>query len=71
MTLILAAGAMLLWSDRHSRHRKMTPPPNASVRIPVALLHSSNPQLDETRQGILDGLAAHGFRDGEQSRRAQ
>ncbi|MFM8442394.1 MAG: ABC transporter substrate-binding protein [Methylococcus sp.] len=66
-SLILLAAATLLWSDRHSRHAdSATIGAAASARIPVALLqHSSNPLLDETRQGILDEMAAHGFRDGE------
>jgi len=66
-SLILLAAATLLWSDRHSRHAdSANQRTEASMRIPVALLqHSSNPLLDETRQGILDEMAAHGFRDGE------
>ena len=65
--LILLAAAMLLWSDRHSRHAgDAKQAAKASALIPVALLqHSSNPLLDETRRGILDALDAHGFRDGE------
>ncbi len=67
LTLIVLAGAMLLWSDRHSWRRETAPPPSAAVRIPVALLvHSANPLLDETRDGVLEGLAARGYRDGEQ-----
>lgn len=66
LSLILFAAAMLLWSDRHSRHRDSRPPTSVSSHIPIALLlHSSSPVLDETRQGVLDGLAAHGFREGE------
>ncbi len=65
-TLILLAAAMLLWSDRHSRHGEAESG-QAATRIPVALLtHSSNPLLDETLAGILAGLADKGFRDGEQ-----
>jgi len=66
MSLILLAAAMLLWSDRHSRHRDSLPPTSVSSPIPIALLlHSSSPVLDETRQGVIDGLAARGFREGE------
>lgn len=65
-TLILLAAAMLLWSDRHSRHGEEESG-QAATRIPVALLtHSSNPLLDETLAGILAGLADKGFRDGEE-----
>ena len=66
LSLILMAAAMLLWSDRHSRHRDVQPPPGASSQIPIALLvHSSSPIMDETRQGVIAELAAHGFREGE------
>jgi ABC-type uncharacterized transport system substrate-binding protein len=66
LLLMFAAAAVLLWSDRHSRHGQGTFPPTAALQIPIALLqHSSNPLLDETRQGVLDGLAAKGFRDRE------
>ncbi|MFM8444381.1 MAG: ABC transporter substrate-binding protein, partial [Methylococcus sp.] len=66
-SLILLAALMLLWSDRHSRHvDRSSHGAQVSARIPVALLqHSSNPLLDETRQGLLDEMAAHGFREGE------
>ncbi|MGZ8242611.1 ABC transporter substrate-binding protein [Methylomagnum sp.] len=65
LLLIGAAAAVLLWSDRHSRQPGQPGPQAIASRIPVALLqHSSNPLLDETRQGVLDGLAEHGYRDG-------
>lgn len=65
LLLICAAAAVLLWSDRHSRQHGQPNPQAITSRIPVALLqHSSNPLLDETRQGVLDGLAEHGYRDG-------
>lgn len=61
LLLLFAVAGLLLWSDRHSRQGQAP----ASAQIPVALLtHSSNPLLDETRRGVLDGLAAQGFRDG-------
>lgn len=50
MTLIQAAGSMRLWSDRHSRHPGMAQSPNASARIPTALLRL---QLVEVRQRVL------------------
>ena len=66
ISLILVAAAMLLWSDRYSRHRGSLPPVNAAGRIPIALLlHSSSPVIDETRKGLVVGLAAHGFKEGE------
>ncbi|RQW83885.1 MAG: hypothetical protein EHM62_01375, partial [Methylococcus sp.] len=65
-TLILLAAAMLLWSDRHSRHADVEPR-QAGTPIPVALLtHSSNPLLEETQAGIMAGLADKVFRDGAQ-----
>lgn len=64
LALIGAAAAVLLGVDRHSRHVVAATASN-KARIPIAVLvHSSNPQLDETRQGVLDGLAARGYRDG-------
>ncbi|TAN50125.1 MAG: hypothetical protein EPN21_09655 [Methylococcaceae bacterium] len=62
--LIVAVAAALLWSDRHSRHSAQ--PAEAAAKIAVAILqHSSNPILDDTYKGVLDGLAAKGYRDGE------
>lgn len=67
LLLICAAAAVLLWSDRHSRQHGQPHSETIASRIPVALLqHSSNPLLDETRQGVLDGLAERGYRDGAQ-----
>lgn len=61
--LIAAAAAVLLWSDRGSRRGAA---PRQSALLPVAILqHSSNPLLDETRAGVLAGLAARGFRPGD------
>uniref|UniRef100_UPI001C3F371F ABC transporter substrate binding protein n=1 Tax=Methylogaea oryzae TaxID=1295382 RepID=UPI001C3F371F len=61
--LIVAVSAALLWSDRHSRHAAAPAP---AAKIPVAILqHSSSPLFDETYKGVLDGLAAKGYRDGE------
>src|SRR5215475_7115752 len=64
LALIVAASAVLLWSDRGSRHGGQRRA--ASTVIPIAFLqHSSNPLLDETREGVLAGLAERGFRSGE------
>lgn len=64
LALIAAASGVLLWSDRGSRHgaqRRAAP-----TLIPIAILqHSSNPLLDELREGVLAGLAGRGFRPGE------
>lgn len=63
LALIAAAGGVLLWSDRGARHggrRQQT------ERIPIAILqHSSNPLLDETRAGVMAGLAERGWRPGD------
>ena len=63
VALIVAAAAVLLWSDRANRRGAPVLPP---ALLPVAILqHSSNPLLDETRAGVLAGLAERGFRPGE------
>ena len=64
LALIVAASAVLLWADRGSRHGGQRRA--ASTLIPIAILqHSSNPLLDELREGALAGLAERGFRSGE------
>jgi ABC-type uncharacterized transport system substrate-binding protein len=64
LALIAAAGAVLLWSDRGSRHGGQRR--GASPLIPIAILqHSSNPLLDGLRDGVLTGLAERGFRPGQ------
>ncbi|MEO8604826.1 MAG: ABC transporter substrate-binding protein [bacterium] len=61
--LIAAAGAVLLWADRGARHRGQG---QGAGLMPIAILeHSSNPLLEETRQGVLAGLAERGFRAGD------
>jgi ABC-type uncharacterized transport system substrate-binding protein len=63
VALVLGAAAVLLWSDRGARQPAARRPP---ALIPIAILqHSSNPLLDETRAGVLAGLAARGFRPGD------
>lgn len=60
--LMIAAAALLLWSDRHSRNGSAL----VSAQWPIALLkHSSNPLFDDIQRGIIDALADQGFRDGE------
>lgn len=63
LLLIVAASAVLLWADRGNRHREAAA---GGGMIPIAILeHSSNPLLEETREGVLAGLAERGFRPGD------
>lgn len=61
-TLIVAASAVLLWSDldqrRHSKKR--------SVPTIATLIYASRPLLEETEQGMLDAIADAGIVDGKQ-----
>ncbi|WP_019864707.1 ABC transporter substrate-binding protein [Methylovulum miyakonense] len=64
LSLIILAAAVLLWSDRHNRDAGAALE-NPANRIPIAILqHSSNPMMDEIRQGVLDGLHSQGYDDG-------
>ena len=65
--VLLGAGALvLLFSDLHSRESARNRPENKSAAIPVALLkHASNRLLDDIERGMLEQLAAAGYRDGE------
>ncbi len=63
--LILLVATILLWSDRHSRKNQVESPQSSRQFSLALLLHSSSPVVDEAKQGVLDGLAAAGFRDGE------
>lgn len=64
LLLIFIAAAILLWSDRHNRHRDTLT--QAAAAIPIAILqHSSNPMMDEIRSGVLDGLHGKGYNDGQ------
>ena len=57
--------AILLFSDWHSRIQTPSEQQN-DQKIPIALLKvNSNLLLDEAEQGFIDGLASHGFRDGD------
>ncbi|MGR8933941.1 MAG: ABC transporter substrate-binding protein [Gammaproteobacteria bacterium] len=64
--LIVLAAAILLWSDRHNRHSRTVAqvPQNAPVALAI-LQHSSNPIMDEVRDGLLQGLKNKGFSDGQ------
>lgn len=74
LALLAAASATLLLSDLPSRQRqgengRPGVPGPAGEAIPVAILqHASNAIFEETSRGIIDGLAAHGYRDGERIR---
>ncbi|MDO9105902.1 MAG: ABC transporter substrate-binding protein [Methylovulum sp.] len=66
LLLVFFAAAILLWSDRHNRHADQSVTPAANTPIPMAILqHSSNPMMDEIRQGVLDGLHGKGYNDGQ------
>ncbi|MBM3890774.1 MAG: hypothetical protein FJ388_16820, partial [Verrucomicrobia bacterium] len=65
--VLLGAGALiLLLSDLHSREGERARGSEAQPRIPVALLkHISNILLDDVEHGLLEKLAAEGYKDGE------
>jgi ABC-type uncharacterized transport system substrate-binding protein len=65
--VLLGAGALtLLLSDLQSREGAQNQKGERLSSIPVALLkHSSNLLLDEVERGVLEELAAAGYRDGE------
>lgn len=66
LVLLAAAALTLLLSDLRSREGSRSGATSGSTRIPVAILkHTSNSLLDETENGVLDHLAANGYRDGE------
>jgi ABC-type uncharacterized transport system substrate-binding protein len=65
--VLLSAGALtLLLSDLHSREGARNQTGGRSARIPVALAKSaSNSLLDDAERGVLEQLAAAGYRNGE------
>ena len=65
--VLLSAGALiLLLSDLHSREGARKQKGAGPTIIPVAVLkHSSNALLDEVERGVLEQLAAAGYRDHE------
>ena len=65
--VLLSAGALtLLLSDLHSRDRARNAASEKPSRSSVAILkHASNRLLDELERGVLEQLAAAGYRDGE------
>ena len=65
--VLLSAGALtLLLSDLHSREGARNRRGERPSSIPVALLkYCSNPLLDDAERGVLEQLAAAGYRDHE------
>ena len=61
LTLIAAASALLLFSDRE---RRTEAGPRRCVRVAI-VQHASTPVLDEGVRGMIEGLAEQGFRDGD------
>jgi len=58
--LIAAVSAILLFADRGRRNS------TGSTRFQIAILkHADTPVLDEGVRGVIDGLAARGYRDGD------
>ena len=61
LLLIAAASAILLLSDRGQRAQA-----GSRRVVPVAIVqHASTPVLDAGVQGVIQGLAEQGYRDGE------
>jgi len=65
--VLLSAGALtLLLSDLHSRNRGGIRQRKGPSQLPVALVkHMSTQVLDEAETGVLEQLAAAGYKDGE------
>lgn len=61
LTLIAAAAALLLFSDRERR----TQAGSRSVRRVALVQHANTPVLDEGVRGVIQGLSEQGFRDGD------
>lgn len=61
LTLIAAASALLLYSDRE---RRTDAAPGRVLRVAV-VQHASTPVLDAGIAGVMQGLAERGVRDGE------
>ncbi len=63
LSLVVAASAILLFSDLNRRSAR-TARPGEDVPQVAVLQFSSRPVLDETVSGMLDGLAREGFVEG-------
>lgn len=62
LLLIALVSSVLLWSDWSSRQARA----QAGTAVRVALVqHASQPVLDLAVGGVIDALAARGYRDGE------
>ncbi|MCX6926948.1 MAG: ABC transporter substrate-binding protein, partial [Verrucomicrobia bacterium] len=64
--VLLSAGALvLLLSDLHSREGARNQESDRLSNIPVALVkYTSNPLMDDAERGVLEQLAAAGYREG-------
>ena len=62
VSLITLASAILLFSDRG--HRTTASSPQTAKRIAI-VQHATTAVLDDGVRGVLDGLAEHGYRDGD------
>ncbi|MFA6561419.1 MAG: ABC transporter substrate-binding protein [Verrucomicrobiia bacterium] len=66
VVLLGAAALTLLLSDLHSREGGRAGESATRSQIPVAILkHASNVLLDEVEHGLLQGLSAAGYKNGE------
>jgi ABC-type uncharacterized transport system substrate-binding protein len=66
LVLLSAAALTLLLSDLHSRDRARNSAAETASQLRVAVFkHASNRLLDEVESGVLEQLAAAGYRDGE------
>jgi ABC-type uncharacterized transport system substrate-binding protein len=66
LVLLGVAALTLLLSDLHSRQGARRQKAGREARIPVAVFkHASNLLLDAAEGGVLEQLAAAGYRDGE------
>ncbi|HVU39219.1 MAG TPA: ABC transporter substrate-binding protein [Opitutales bacterium] len=66
--LILVASALLLWSDLGSRNRETVHVKSYSKEHPARigiLQHSSSGVMDDLCQGLLEGLASRGYKQGD------
>ncbi len=65
LALLAAAALTLLLSDLRSRNGAREDAARAGAPVPVAILkHASNALLDDAERGVLEKLAADGYRDG-------
>ena len=73
LAMILAASALLLLTDRQRPRAELAAQRSATasasrVRSVALLQHISQPTIEEGARGVIAGLAASGFRDGESIR---